>query len=214
MSNSDSDNDAEQGEAGATEALREVLFEARCPKCGGDVPDGADSCPRCGLICRGLDAHCGVIPQILSNVTDLAEDFALGELQDLRRLTDRFDATFGETHLNIVATRVPPAVSLPAYGFWLLNRARIGAPPTVPPARNYSILFLLDSQRGDFSITVGYGMETLVSQSELEDVLAAGLPDLQQGKKRIGISKCISSLTELIQQKLQGKREIADADIF
>ncbi len=173
----------------------------KCPACAHPLAEGAPACPGCGLTRDALDAGCGVIPKLWKRASSPSADLTLRELNALNRRIAWFERTFPQVHLSVVAARTPQSVPPSAYAFWLINRAAFGRP--APPSRSYVVLFVLDAARGSLSLTVGYGLEKILPEPDLQSALDAGKSALSAGRLGKGVDASIRKLRRLLRRNLR-----------
>jgi uncharacterized membrane protein YgcG len=101
-----------------------------------------------------------------------------------------FEKKFPQSLFSVFITELSPGASVAEYAFWLANRGRFSALEAVG-SENFDLLLVIDAVAGTAALTVGYGLEKYLQESNLEDILASAAPAFREGDLADGILICI-----------------------
>ncbi len=155
--------------------------ELRCPNCGNPVVlRESGECAECELHVDRLDELAGTVPRHDSLVTDYQEAMSPAAARRLSAFLLRLGRQFPQATFS--AFFFPPPEGLPhrLYAFWLANRGRFSS-LAARGGKNFSVLLLLDCDRGVAVLTVGYGLEHFLTEEALTLCLEKGRSRMQRG---------------------------------
>lgn len=170
-------------------------FTPSCPECGHSVPAYAEACAVCGLSLDALDAVFGAVPAHRGKINDYVAAFSKSDLSKLSAALRQMHERFPQSTFAIFTTKTAPDRMLLTQAFWLFNRAKICAPAS-KLGRNFSVLLLISPLTAQAAITVGYGLERLLSKQDLHHILEAGRQDFSRMEFGRGCLKILARLSE------------------
>ncbi len=172
--------------------------DLKCPNCGNPVclTDLAE-CAECSLHLDRLDELAGAVPRHDSFVTDYQGAISSKEAQRLSAFLFRLGRQFPQA--SFFTFFFPPPEGLPhrLYAFWLANRGRF-SPLTARGGKNFSVLLLIDCDRGVAVLTVGYGLERFLSETALASCLAQGHKRMERGDYAGAVYAVMSEVARLM----------------
>ena len=127
-------------------------------------------------------------------LTDRASALTMEQISRLRELLRRFEQKFPQSVFSVFVTDLPAGTSVGEFTFWLANRALFGS-ATATGEENFDLLLVIEADTGNAALTVGYGLENLILEDDLNLVLAAALPALRSGQLERGIRLCVEEMT-------------------
>ncbi len=171
----------------------------KCPSCAFVLTGPVERCPQCKVSISRLDMKFGLVPAHSRFLTDRTGKLPLEDMEQLRAALRLFQKKFPQTQFSVLIVELAPGTSVAEYAFWLANRAKFGSVEK-KFGDNYNLLLVIDLNAGTAVMTVGYGLEPYVTQSDLQHVLddlAAGMRD---GGLTNGLRICIESVTQRLRE--------------
>jgi hypothetical protein len=165
-----------------------------CPNCGHPVLEPMDECVECQLHLDRLDSIAGTVPRHDSFVTDYQEAMSFGAAKRLSGHLFMLGKRFPQATFSVFFFPPPPRIPHKLYAFWLANRGRF-SPLTARSEKNYSVLLLVDCDRGQAVLNVGYGVETILDEDTLAECLMKAKPAFDRGKYDSGVRACFASVS-------------------
>jgi uncharacterized membrane protein YgcG len=182
-------------------------MKLKCPACATELQPMTPRCPKCRLNLRALDVKFGAVPSHTRYVTDRAERLSLGEMRKLCDELQVFERKFPQALFSVFVIALPKGGTAQEYSFWLANRGAF-SPMEATGGGNFDILLVIDLSSETAVLTVGYGLESYLSEEELDVILAAALPALRDHHLADGIHLCIEKMTARLRELA---RELAPA---
>ena len=171
----------------------------KCPSCRRPVTEPVARCPHCRLDLHKLDLQFGVAPLHFGPLTDSTLTLSTWCPRRLRRLLRLFHAKFPQSRLSVFLTELPAGTAIGEYTFWLANRARFGTIESTGE-NNFDLLLAVDIGTSAAALTVGYGLETQVTEDDLGGALEAGYSAFAARDWAVAIERCINSLMERMRE--------------
>ncbi len=162
----------------------------KCPSCQTIFSAPAPQCPKCKLTLHRLDIQFGAVPRYSRFVTDCSGRLPRRDIADLRRLLRLFNRKFPQSRFSVFVTNQLSAGTISEYAFWLMNRARFGFAEAVG-GDNYDLLLTIDVERSTAALIAGYGLETYITERDLERALAQAASGFHEGDFAQGIRACV-----------------------
>lgn len=100
---------------------------------------------------------------------------------------------FPQVDIAVVLTEVPEQAPLAAYAFWLFNRGQLSS-AIQSGGENRLVLLLIDTQTRQAVTMIGYGLEPLMRESQLQACLQAASVALERGRFGQGIEAFVREL--------------------
>lgn len=159
---------------------RFAISSVTCPSCHAKIDREAKWCDACGFTGATTVGMFGDSPPPLLPILDVAD---LWDAKAQRKITEEvraFGKRFPQLRWRICSVALGAEVSLPLFGFWLMN-----ASPLIPGEsaedREWAILLLVDSNSGRASVTAGYQAEVWLSDEMWAKALAETAEPLRTG---------------------------------
>lgn len=173
----------------------------KCPSCGVSFSIPPPECPYCGLTVAQLNRKFGLVPYYSRYVSDRSERLSRRELEKLREYLRLFERRFPQVVFCVLLINLGPHVSISEYAFWLANRARFSGAAAIGP-KNFELLLIIDPLGGAAAMIAGYGLETYLTEQDLQEALDSASVALRASELSLGIRE----ITEFTMGRL---REIA-----
>ena len=190
----------------------------RCPVCQSPLSEGAQQCPACAFSLDKADVVFGASPILDAQCTDLAGVLSDRDERKIRATLALLARHFPQVQVSIVLEHLRPGVPLGAYTFWLFNRGNL-AQPITSGGDCQLILFVVDARELHLSCMVGYGLEPLLREEALQEIVAIADPSLKEHHYAEGLLLALQRLdkelrltSQLIPRAFGLHHEEADAD--
>ena len=171
----------------------------KCPSCRNLFAAPVTQCPGCGLTLEVLDAKFGAVPRYTRYLTDRSGKLPLLAIRKLRHLLQVFEAKFPQSSFSVFVTDHVPAGSISEYTFWLANRARLSSVGAAA-GDNFDLLLGINLGTGEAALTMGYGLESYLTESDLESALGAAESAFRTGDLPRGIRECVRFMMKRLRQ--------------
>src|SRR5450755_4599657 len=176
----------------------------KCPACLTVFSGPAPQCPTCKLSLRQLDAKYGAVPRHTRYLSDRSGRLPLREIKKLRALLQMFEKKFPQSLFSVFVTNGVPKGSISEYAFWLANRTGFSSIQAVA-GDNFDLLLGIDTEMGMAALIIGYGLESYLTEDDLQAALAVAENAFRAGDFPRGIRECV----EFVMNRM---REIARAN--
>lgn len=153
---------------------------------------------------KSLDEQFGFVPRHSLTVTDLALLLSQVEFDQINDRVVAFNQKFPGVALAIIFAKLPAVRKPSEYCFWLINRGNF-AESEAKLGRNRTILLLFDAGRPAASIMVGYGLEHLLSESDLTKVLDLVADFLRARNFHGAALACVQAVDSILMDKIASK---------
>jgi len=141
---------------------RFAVASVACPACHVKLDREANWCEGCGFTGAKSMGMFGDSPPPLFNFLDVADLWDAKGQSMIEAEVKAFGKRFPQIRWKICAVALGAGVSLPVFGFWLMNASSL-MPGESAEDREWSILLLVDSNSGRASVTAGYRAEVWLS---------------------------------------------------
>ena len=141
----------------------------RCPSCQRPVDHEANTCYSCGYSSVIAMKQFGGNQVVMQKVHDAADCLRVSDSRDIRRYIEHLESRFTQLLFVIYLGELNESIPISELGFWLLNQAKIEGAGNSRPNDN-GILLILDVEKKQVGVSLGYLTETLLSE---EDCLRA-----------------------------------------
>ena len=169
-------------------AKRFAIASVTCPSCGVRLERDAKWCEACGFTGAKSMEIFGETPPPLLPILDVADVWTEKEQKQIASEVKAFGKRFPQFKWRICAVNLGAEVSLPLFGFWLLNVCPLNEGETSDD-REWTLLFLTDAATGRTSITTGYRAEVWVSDESWKIALAEASSEFRQGDALSAVMK-------------------------
>jgi uncharacterized membrane protein YgcG len=140
---------------------------------------------------RQLDTRFGTVPRHTRYLTDRSGQLPLREIKKLRGFLKIFEKKFPQSLFSVFVTNQVQNGSISEYTFWLFNRARFSSIESVK-GDNFDLLLGIDLEAGAAALTIGYGLESYVTDEDLQAALAVAQSAFRAGDYFLGIRECVA----------------------
>ena len=184
-----------------------MIDAMKCPSCRTAFATPVPQCPKCQLSLRQLDARFGTVPRHTRYLTDRSGQLSLREIKKLRGLLKIFEKKFPQSLFSVFVTNQVQDGSMSEYTFWLFNRARFSSIESVEGG-NFDLLLGIDLEAGAAALTIGYGLESYVTDEDLQAALAGAQSAFRAGDYFLGIRESVAFMMNRMREiaKKQEKR--------
>lgn len=169
----------------------------RCPYCKSAVETSPATCPRCGISLEKVIRFFGAVPPIIDGISDDAGVFTVHGKRRIKSAAVELAIRFPQTGFTVVTSALPKDTSIGVYAFWIFNEASVTR-KVDRGSNNFGILLTLDPTYGRSSLMVGYGLEPYLSETDLDEIIAAAKPFFEMGKYASGVERVIDALRETL----------------
>ena len=121
------------------------------------------------------------------------------EIKKLRGLLQIFEKKFPQSLFSVFVINGVPNGSISEYVFWLANRTGFSSIEAVA-GDNFDILLGIDTEAGTAALTIGYGLETYLTEDDLQTAIAVTENAFRVGDFTRGIRECIESMTNRMRE--------------
>lgn len=174
-----------------------------CPSCLQRFREAADACQRCGFdayrVVQQFPYTAPVLEQVIDNAGVITPDWRPALDHALAKLARRFP----QVGFHFCTVRLENPVKLTEFGFWMMNASQL-EPGQQESDRAWSMLVLLDVERGLISLTPGYALEAFIEDSKWEDALRQISRSLVEGDYRKALLSLMAHAERLL--SLAGKQ--------
>ena len=171
----------------------------RCPYCKSALEANQAACMRCGLTLEKVTKLFGVVPPIVEGISDNANMFSAAQKRRIQARATELAIRFPQITVSVVTANLPANTGVSVYAFWIFNEAAV-ARKVDRGSNNFDVLLTLDPRNGRSSLTVGYGLESYVSESDLQSVMADTRESFERENYCAGVESAITSLTDRLTQ--------------
>lgn len=175
----------------------------KCPRCRRPVDHEASSCYSCGYSAAEAAEVFGTNQVFLNRVHDAAHCLRKQERDELGYALDQLEVKFPQMLFCAYLGTLPPKVNLSELGFWLLNHGQVRGAEFARPNEN-GILVLMDLNRKQIGISLGYFVETLISDEDAYRALVAARPNLLNSEYGEAMERIFLKLGKVLDR--QGRR--------
>lgn len=170
-----------------------------CPACGGKLDRESPYCPTCSFTgAKTLDMF-GDNPPPLLPLLDVADIWSVKDQRAIKIAVSRFNRRFPQIRWRICGVALGDEVSLPLFGFWLLNVSPLSEGETVDE-RSWTVLLVVDAQTRRASVTAGYRAEVWLSDDMWEKALAETKEPFRRGDQGLAITSFLKASHALFEK--------------
>lgn len=165
----------------------------RCPACRAPAIEIDTACRQCGFSLEAADRAFGIPPALDRPVADGAQ--VLGALARRSLLAEiaKLERRFPQVSFAVVLTQVPEQAIPAAYAFWLFNRGQLSS-AIESGGENRLVLLMIDTETRQAVTMIGYGLEPLLREAQLQACLQAASVALGRGRHGQAIEAFVREL--------------------
>lgn len=185
---------------------RFAIGATSCPACKAKLEREAKWCPSCGFTgAKTLDMFGDEVPPLLP-MLDVANIWDEKDQCAIKAAVARFNRRFPQIQWRICGVALGPEISLPLFGFWLLNASPLAAEETADD-RTWTVLLLMDSNTGRASVTAGYRAEIWLSDDMWERALSEIKQPFRAGNPGLAVSNFLKASQALFEKAWHRSRK-------
>jgi hypothetical protein len=171
----------------------------KCPHCSNPLVPQHSFCAHCGFSDSALGAYLGNDWVRLERLTDRAHCLRLEETRQIEILLDDFERQFPQSFLAIYLGALPPKLNPLELGMWLLNH---GAFSTHQFAKrnDFGIVCVIDPAARRHGIALGYALESILQNTQVETLLTAMVPALRAQQWAAAVQLAITDCSTQLRQ--------------
>lgn len=172
----------------------------RCPSCQRPVDHEADSCYSCGYSSLDAMKKFGSNQVQMQRVHDAADCLRVDDRRNISDAFDRLEDRFPQLLFAAYLGDLDGSMSIAELGFWLLNQAKIGS-CEISRANDHGILLVMDVERREAGISLGYLPEMLLTESDCLKALLAGRSFFMNGDFGGGVMAIFKKLDKSLRKQ-------------
>ncbi len=177
-----------------------------CPACRAKVERDAKWCGRCGFTGERSLEMFGDDPPPLLPILDVVDFWSENDQREIAAAAKRFNKRFPQIRWRFCAVALAAEVSLPLFGFWMMNVCPLAAGET-PEEREWTVVFLVDANSGRISVTAGYRAEIWLSGEMWETALAEASGPLARGQTGVAVVRFLDSVSDFFDSAWKRSRK-------
>ena len=164
-----------------------------CPYCKEPGYGAVELCAGCGFSLGEAKRLFGVPAALHPGVSDQDALFSKKAIRTLTSAVKTFERKFPQSQFSVVTSRNPSArMPLRVYAFWVFNMSGI-CKGLNKGGLNHDLLLMIDNEKGEASLTIGYGLEPFIPTGKLDKILANAGTDLADGDH---LNACLGVIAE------------------
>jgi hypothetical protein len=139
-------------------------------------------------------------------IHDAADCLRVKEHREIRSVLDHLEVRFPQLLFAIYLGELNESISISELGFWLLNQARVEGSEFERP-NEFGVLLLIDVERQQAGISLGYLTELLLSERDCYHALMANRSLLTNGNYGMAVSRIFRKIEKSLvkrSRKLKG----------
>lgn len=156
-------------------------------------------CPVCRVTFPRASALLGVVPRLTRGIADSGRKLSVSETGAIQKAMAALMKKFPQLFVQVVIHSFPAEHPFGLHAFWLFNAGSF-AGDTRRGANNHTVLLVIDPQRAESAIMVGYGIEALVSEEALEYFQELAAPAWKERGWGDGILRVLDCLDEWLER--------------
>ena len=148
----------------------------------------------------------GPMPVIFGGVTQEGNHLKKKEVKQLRKAVDVYHRRFPQSRLHLMVRTFPQEMELPVILFWIFNNAGLSSEGS-KGGRNRDVVLLIEPNRGQAGMIVGYGLEPILAKEAMNDVVGRARGFLMDGDFAEAFNSMIDTLSECLKAISEGLPE-------
>jgi hypothetical protein len=154
-----------------------VIVVIACPYCQNSIMETESECPQCGIDGEKLVRIMGPMPVIFGGVTQDGKLLSDRQVKRLRKVTDQYQRRFPQCRLHLMVRSFPQEMEFSVILFWIFNQAGLSSQES-KGGQNRDVVILVEPRRAQAGLIVGYGLEPLLSQEAMDEIVAGARGEL------------------------------------
>lgn len=173
-----------------------------CPSCLIRFKEDSAQCPNCQFDAHRCVEKFPFDAPVMQRWMDNAKVFNAAARSEIDHLIERLVRQFPQVSLTICTVELDDPVSLPEFGFWMMNACRLQEGQG-EENRAWRILLLMDVKRELLALTPGYAIEAFMNDADWQDALKMMIPDMIAKDYRTSLSGFVKDATQLLRKSAQ-----------
>lgn len=178
---------------------RFAIASVTCPSCQIRIERDTKWCEACGFTGSKSMEMFGETPPPLLPILDVADLWTTKEQKKIASAVKAFGKRFPQFQWRICAVTLGAEVSLPVFGFWLLNVCPLNEDET-DEDREWTVLFLVDGKTGNTSVTTGYRAEVWLSDDDWNLALTEASAAMRLGDTLQAVTQFLKTTRKNMEQ--------------
>jgi len=179
-----------------------------CPSCHAPATEIGRHCGFCGYSAEEAVKKFNFKPPALERFVDAEGRLKASEKRRLSHRIDQLERKYPQITFYFVLMRLSVKTDSREFGYWLFNASYPQNEEDVRK-RPYGILFLIDLENRLASVTVGYGLDPFLTDSNLQQIMHSLKAFLQ--KKRF--FKAIDAFGRQLEEQLHAAYKNAQVQV-
>ena len=175
------------------------LIPVTCPGCHEVLPGPVELCPRCAYSAWTCVDHFPYSPPPLDRYIDVESRLSNEDRARIDRSIEALERDLPQVRVYVCLVKLLPGTDVRECGFWMFN-ASVPRDEAEAAHRAWSVLLLIDTGASAAGATVGYGLDSFVSDAQLRYSLRAGQADWIQGNFGAGVLKFVQHTHQVLRQ--------------
>jgi hypothetical protein len=185
---------------------RFAISSVFCPACFVKLDRDANWCPTCGFTgSKSLDIF-GDSPPPLMPFLDVADIWNEKDQQKIKAAVNRFGKRFPQIRWRICAVALGREISMPLFGFWLMNVCPLMDGESAED-REWTVLLLVEANALRASVTTGYRAEVWLSDEMWDKALAETTDHFRRGNPGLAVAEFLKSSQVLFEKAWNRSRK-------
>ncbi len=173
-----------------------------CPYCQTSLKEDAPECPQCGIDGDKLTRMMGPMPVIFGGVSQSGTTLDSREVKRLVKVINRYQRRFAQSRLHLLVRKFPQEMDFKVVLFWVFNQAGLSAEGS-KGGQNRDVVIVVDPGRAKAGLIVGYGLEPVLSQKDMDEVVQSGQGSLKSGEFAEALEAMVDELTDRLKAVCQ-----------
>ena len=169
-----------------------------CPSCQYILEEGVPECPKCGFSGSIAVKKFPFPAPPLSAVVDPNAFLSEQEAAAITKKVGKLQARLPQVHFVNCLVPLGDEVNLREFGFWLLNAGQMEEGDA---AKAFAVVFIIDPKNRAISVTVGYGLEPMVMDTEWVKICESYRDFFYRQKYSEGIELFLDKSFELLSER-------------
>ncbi len=144
----------------------------------------------------------GPVPVIFGGISQNGKALNPREVKGLVKMVERYQRRFVQSRLHLLLRRFPQEMDFKVVLFWLFNQAGLSAQES-KGGQNRDVVIVIDPSRGKAGVIIGYGLEPLLSQEDLDAIVQSGKSSLDLYDYRAAFEAMVGELTIRLREVCQ-----------
>lgn len=119
----------------------------------------------------------GPMPIIFGGVTQDEKLLSDRQVKRLRKVSDQYQRRFPQSRLHLMVRSFPQEMEFSVILFWIFNQAGLSSEGS-KGGQNRDVVILVEPRRAQAGLIVGYGLEPLLSQVAMDEIVAGARGEL------------------------------------